>query len=51
MSAYLMPLLTGVICGVVFGLLKLPIPAPPALPGIIGIIGIWLGFSILGLIR
>lgn len=49
MKDYLLPLLTGAITGAVFSLLKLPIPAPPALAGIIGIIGIWLGFAVVGL--
>ena len=50
MKDYLLPLLTGTITGAIFSLLKLPIPAPPALAGIIGIIGIWLGFALVGLI-
>ena len=51
MMDYLLPLLTGLICGLVFGLIRLPIPAPTALPGILGIIGIWLGFTLLGLMK
>lgn len=35
---------TGIIVGVVFTLLKLPIPAPPVLSGIMGIFGIFLGY-------
>lgn len=46
MKDYLLPLLTGSMTGALFSLLRLPIPAPPALPGIIGIVGIWLGFVI-----
>lgn len=37
-------LLTGLIVGIIFAALKLPIPAPPALAGVLGIIGIYLGF-------
>jgi len=33
----------GLIVGVIFRLLKLPLPAPPVLPGILGIVGIFLG--------
>lgn len=44
-------LLTGLICGAVFGLLKLPIPAPPTLAGIAGIIGIFVGFLLARLAR
>ena len=32
------------IVGLLFAALKLPIPAPPALAGIMGIVGIYLGF-------
>ena len=44
-------LLTGLAVGILFSLLKLPIPAPPALAGILGIIGIWAGFAIVNLFR
>jgi XapX domain-containing protein len=44
-------ILTGVVCGVVFTLLRLPIPAPPALPGILGIVGVYLGFLIVTFFR
>lgn len=37
-------LFTGLVAGVVFGLLKLPIPAPSEFASIVGIIGIFLGF-------
>lgn len=40
----LLPLGTGAVVGFVFALLKLPIPAPPTMSGIMGIVGIWLGF-------
>lgn len=44
MITLILSLLTGIICGTSFGLLRLPIPAPPNLGGILGIIGIFLGF-------
>lgn len=37
---------TGAIVGFIFAFLKLPIPAPPAIQGIMGIIGIFLGYQI-----
>ncbi|TDC28490.1 DUF1427 family protein [Micromonospora sp. 15K316] len=48
MKDALLALLTGLIVGVVFALLRLPIPAPPTLAGIAGIIGIFLGFIVVG---
>lgn len=35
---------SGLIVGGLFAFLKLPIPAPPTLSGVMGIIGIYLGF-------
>ena len=35
---------TGAIVGFLFAALKLPIPAPTALAGIMGILGIYLGY-------
>ena len=37
-------LATGFVTGAVFAWMKLPIPAPPVLSGIVGIIGIYLGY-------
>jgi XapX domain-containing protein len=39
----LLSLLTGFIVGVIFTAFKLPLPAPPALAGVMGILGIYLG--------
>jgi len=39
----ILSLVTGAIVGVVFTLFRLPLPAPPALAGILGIVGIYLG--------
>jgi XapX domain-containing protein len=38
-------LLTGFFVGFIFAMFRLPIPAPPALAGIMGIVGIYLGFK------
>jgi XapX domain-containing protein len=46
MKEVLLALLTGLIVGFIFALCKLPIPAPPALAGIVGIVGIYLGFKV-----
>ncbi|SET30000.1 XapX domain-containing protein [Thalassotalea agarivorans] len=43
MTEVLLALLAGLIVGVLFSAIKLPIPAPPVLSGIAGIVGIYLG--------
>ncbi|WP_341503091.1 DUF1427 family protein [Gallaecimonas sp. GXIMD4217] len=40
---WLLALGTGLVVGFLFAWLKLPIPAPPVLSGILGIVGIYLG--------
>ncbi|WP_106588511.1 XapX domain-containing protein [Salsuginibacillus halophilus] len=37
---------SGLFVGFIFALLRLPIPAPPALAGIMGIVGIFLGYRL-----
>lgn len=49
--SYVLPLITGLVVGIIFSLLKLPIPAPPAFQGILGIVGIWAGFALVGLFK
>jgi XapX domain-containing protein len=39
-------LVAGMIVGAVFNFVKLPIPAPNAVAGIVGIIGIYIGFVV-----
>lgn len=39
--------LAGIACGVIFSLLRLPIPAPPVLAGVMGIVGVFLGYIII----
>ncbi|WP_416147806.1 XapX domain-containing protein [Salipaludibacillus sp. HK11] len=46
MQEILLALLAGLVVGFLFALIKLPIPAPPALPGVIGIFGVYLGFKL-----
>lgn len=38
---------TGFVAGAVFALVDVPIPAPPALAGVMGIVGIYLGYKII----
>jgi XapX domain-containing protein len=43
MTEILLALFAGAIVGILFSLIKLPLPAPPVLSGIAGIFGIYLG--------
>ncbi|WP_053363778.1 DUF1427 family protein [Bacillus sp. FJAT-27251] len=43
MKEVILALLAGLIVGILFKMLKLPIPAPPVLAGVIGIVGVYLG--------
>jgi len=43
MTEVIISLATGALVGILFSLLKLPLPAPPVLSGIAGIFGIYLG--------
>jgi XapX domain-containing protein len=42
----LLSLIAGMILGVGFALLRLPIPAPITLAGVLGVVGVWAGFMI-----
>jgi XapX domain-containing protein len=46
MKEVILSLLTGMMVGFLFALLRLPIPAPPALAGVTGIVGIYLGVKL-----
>lgn len=46
MKEILLSTFTGMIVGVVFGLIKLPIPAPPTFASVMGVVGIFLGYMI-----
>ncbi|WP_077623481.1 XapX domain-containing protein [Sediminibacillus massiliensis] len=46
MKEVILSLLTGAVVGFIFAWGKLPIPAPPALAGIMGIVGIYIGFKL-----
>jgi len=47
MNLTVLALITGLVAGGVFTLLRLPLLAPPTLPGIMGITGIFLGAKII----
>lgn len=40
-------LLTGIVTGAAFSFLRVPIPAPPNIAGIMGIVGIYLGYKLI----
>ncbi|SET54326.1 XapX domain-containing protein [Oceanobacillus limi] len=44
MGIVIISFLTGIALGIVFSLLKLPIPAPPNFAGVMGIVGVFVGF-------
>jgi XapX domain-containing protein len=43
MKEVLLSLMAGLLVGIIFKLIKLPIPAPPVLSGVVGIVGVYLG--------
>ncbi|MCQ1060583.1 XapX domain-containing protein [Photobacterium sp. DNB23_23_1] len=43
MSEVLLALVAGFIVGILFSAIKLPIPAPPVLSGVMGIVGVYGG--------
>jgi XapX domain-containing protein len=50
MKEVLLALLAGVIVGVVFRLIKLPIPAPPVFSAVIGVFGVYFGGKIVEIV-
>ncbi|MFD2043599.1 XapX domain-containing protein [Ornithinibacillus salinisoli] len=47
MGVVIISFLTGIALGIVFSLLKLPIPAPPNFAGVMGIVGVYAGFVLI----
>ncbi|KKC98063.1 DUF1427 family protein [Photobacterium sp. WH77] len=43
MNEILLATIAGVVVGLFFSAVKLPLPAPPVLSGIMGIVGVYLG--------
>lgn len=37
---------TGIVAGFAFGKLRLPVPAPPTLAGVLGIVGMTIGYAL-----
>lgn len=46
----LLALVTGGLCGAVFAWMKLPVPAPPVLSGVLGIVGLFGGYRLVQLL-
>ncbi|MYL34392.1 DUF1427 family protein [Pontibacillus yanchengensis] len=46
----LLALLAGIVIGIVFKLIKLPLPAPPVLAGVLGVAGVYVGGKIVELV-
>jgi XapX domain-containing protein len=49
MTEAILALAGGLIVGAIFGFVKLPLPAPPTLPGILGAVGMFIGYQLLRL--
>jgi XapX domain-containing protein len=43
MKEALLALVAGILVGMLFKWIRLPLPAPPVLSGVLGIVGIYLG--------
>jgi XapX domain-containing protein len=43
MKEIFLALIAGLLVGIIFKFLKLPIPAPPVLTGVVGIFGVYFG--------
>ncbi|KXZ38900.1 XapX domain-containing protein [Alkalithermobacter thermoalcaliphilus JW-YL-7 = DSM 7308] len=46
MKTVIMSMITGIIVGIIFTMLKFPIPAPPTIEAFMGIFGVWAGAAI-----
>lgn len=44
MREFLLSLLSGFSVGIIFSVVKLPLPAPPTSAGVAGVVGVFLGF-------
>ena len=51
LKTHFLSLFVGILLGAVFSLLRLPIPAPNNLAGILGIFGVFVGFLIVNHFR
>ena len=48
MKDIILTTITGIGVGTVFGIFKLPVPAPPVFAGVMGIVGLWIGYMLVG---
>ena len=48
MKEIVLSIMAGIAVGILFRFLKLPIPAPPVLSGVLGIFGVYIGGVIAG---
>ena len=46
MKEGILALMTGTFVGGLFSIIKLPIPAPKSISGILGIVGIFIGYTL-----
>ncbi|WP_404332032.1 XapX domain-containing protein [Mesobacillus maritimus] len=46
----ILALIAGMVIGIVFKLIKLPLPAPPVLAGVLGVAGVYLGGKFIELV-
>jgi XapX domain-containing protein len=46
LSLIVLATVTGIVTGIAFGLLDVPIPAPPNIAGVMGIAGILVGYRL-----
>lgn len=51
MKELILSLLAGIIIGVTFKFLRLPLPAPPVLAGVLGVAGVYFGGIIVDWIK
>lgn len=42
-KTFLLPLFVGILIGIIFSVMKLPVPTPERIEGVIGVVGIFLG--------
>jgi XapX domain-containing protein len=46
MRELLISLVVGIAIGIVFAVMRLPVPAPATLAGVIGILGLYIGYKL-----
>jgi len=49
MTDAILALVGGLVVGVIFSAAKLPLPAPPTLPGLLGAVGMFIGYQLLSI--